>query len=111
VVHPPAAAIGNGTYHDEARSARRRVAGSALPPLASPARPLAASAGSPLFCYHRLQGPLVQQQLGHGVLQLSVLLLQLAQPPRLTQFHSRRTWLSIDTDFPVRCRAAGTAPP
>jgi len=47
--------------------------------------------GLPLFCDHRLQRSFVQQQLGHGVLQLPVFLLQLSQSPRLAHFHPAGT--------------------
>src|SRR5271166_3323845 len=50
--------------HDTVPSARRPVAGSALPLPASPAPPLAAPAGSPLFCDYRLQRPNVHRLLG-----------------------------------------------
>src|SRR5215813_8542546 len=79
-------ACDNDTSHDAVLSARRPVAGSALLPPASPAPPLAASAGSPLFCDHRLQRSDVHRLFRHAVLQLTVLLLQLPQPPRVAQF-------------------------
>src|SRR5258708_34729430 len=67
--------------------ARRRVAPKPQLPSASLPPPASASAGLPLFCDHRLQRSFVQQQLGHGVLQLPVFLLQLSQSPRLAHFH------------------------
>src|ERR1035438_5583029 len=73
---------------DTVPSARSPVAGSALPLPASPAPPLAAPPGSPLFCDYRLQRPDVHRLLGHNVLQLPVLLLQLPQPSRLAQFQA-----------------------
>ena len=51
---PHSAAFDSDRSHDTAPSARRRVAGSDLLPPASPALPLAAPAGSPLFCDYRL---------------------------------------------------------
>src|SRR5512135_2512303 len=84
----PLAASGNDTSHDPSLSARRRVAGSFALPLASPAPPPAASAGSPLFCQHRLQRPIVQGQFRYHVLQLPVLILQLLQSPGLAQLQS-----------------------
>src|ERR1022692_795044 len=54
VAAPRPSAFDTDTSHDRVPSARRRVAGSALLLPASPALPLAASPGSPLFCHHRL---------------------------------------------------------
>src|SRR5271157_3087991 len=73
-------------FHLRATTAHRRVAGSARLPLASPAPPLAALAGSPLFCDYRLQRPDVHRLLGHDVLQLTIFFFQLLQPPSLAQF-------------------------
>src|ERR1017187_10295528 len=83
---PPAVAD-TDTSPDESGSARRRVALKPLLPSASLPPPASAAAGSPFFCDHRLQRPFVQQQFGHGVLELVVLLLQLPQPFRLTHLH------------------------
>src|ERR1019366_6846506 len=83
---PPAAAD-TDTSHDESGLARRRVALRPLLPSAALPPPASAAAGSPFFCDHRLQRSFVQQQFGHGVLELVVLLLQLPQPFRLTHLH------------------------
>src|ERR1035438_5401007 len=91
---------------DTVPSARRPVAGSALPLLASPAPPLAAPAGSPLFCDYRLQRPNVHRLLGHDVLQLPVFFLQLLQPSRLAQPHPAVLALP-----PVKTRLRDPVPP
>src|SRR5581483_5944072 len=77
-----------GTLPDRDPSAHRRVAGSALLPTASPAPHLAASAGLPLFCQHRVQCPDVHRLLGYDMLQLSILLLELLQPPCFAHVHA-----------------------
>jgi hypothetical protein len=69
VAGPHSSTFDTRTSHDRVPSARRRVAGSALLLPASPARPLAASAGSPLFCDYGLQRPNVHRLFGHDVLQ------------------------------------------
>src|ERR1019366_2831707 len=86
VAGPRSCVSDSDTSHDTVPSAHRPVAGSALPLSASPAPPLAAPAGSPLFCDHRLQCPNVHCLFGHDVLQLPVLLLQLPQSSCLAQF-------------------------
>ena len=86
--------MGSGMSRDEAASARRRVAGSTPLPVASPAQPLAGSAGLTTFLRHRLQRAFIRQKLGHDVLQLPILLLQLPRPPRLAHFQPAVTSLS-----------------
>src|SRR5208282_2082248 len=80
-------AADTGRSPDVPSPARRRVAPKPWLPSASFPPPASASAGLPLFCDHRLQRSFVQQQLGHGVLQLPVFLLQLPQSPRFAHFH------------------------
>src|SRR5664279_118433 len=82
---PRSCAFDSDTSHDTTPSAHRRVAGSARLPPASPALPLAAPAGLPLFCDHRLQRPDVHRLFGHDVLELPVFFFQLPQPPRFAQ--------------------------
>ena len=69
-------AADTGMSPDVPLLARRRVAPKPRLPSASLLLPASASAGLPLFCDHRLQRSFVQQQFGHGVLQLPVFRLQ-----------------------------------
>ena len=71
----PPCAVDIGMSPDVASRAGRRVAPKPLLPSASLPPPASASAGLPLFCDQRLQRSFVQQQFGHGVLQLPVFLL------------------------------------
>src|SRR5581483_1663389 len=100
------AAFDTGTSLAALPSARRPVAGSAPLLPASPAPPLAVSPGLPLFCQHRLQRSDVDRLLGHDVLQLSVLLLQLPQSLGLAQFHAPVLRLP-----PIETRPRNPVPP